>query len=107
MKDQQYRLRLGYSKETAEGIEDLLRNEGFSDIQVETKGYRVRYQDKEEYWSILERVGGSPLYEALGPQGTEMRNEFSQFILKQLENIVSDVGVIFKKKVIFASATKS
>lgn len=102
----EFRLPPGYSKETAHGLEKVLDITGFENFKTIVKEYQICYKDEDEYWDVMSYVGGYVIRETIGTD-RDMVNKFRNFVIKSgLSEHKQEEGVVFIKKVIFATATK-
>lgn len=94
----------GYSSETAEGFEIITKDAGFKNVKILTENYSLIYQDEDEWWETMSRVGAWMLKKSIGSEGVEDFKE--TMLLEGLQNYKTENGYSFTKSVIFCYGEK-
>ncbi|MFW9993068.1 MAG: class I SAM-dependent methyltransferase [Candidatus Odinarchaeota archaeon] len=94
-----------YSKESVEGFRKIMLDAGFQNVDVFVEEFKIRYQDEEEWWDMMLRVGEIPR-RIMGSDGTKLLDFKKQMFRRGLQDFKLDNGLYFTKAVIFAFGTK-
>jgi hypothetical protein len=92
-----------YSKENAEGLHQLLHVIGFKNIKVITEYYTLVFQNAEEYWMQMQRLGWRYY---LNKITTPDQEKLKEFIFKELQGHMTADGIFFEREVLFAFGEK-
>jgi ubiquinone/menaquinone biosynthesis C-methylase UbiE len=95
-----------YSKENAEGLEWILRDGGYQDVEITTETAEFVSADEEEWWG---QVWGGGWWEHLDQVARMDANKFRQFKEQVFENLQQQKhhdGIHFSKTVLYALGKK-
>ncbi|MHA2249596.1 MAG: class I SAM-dependent methyltransferase [Candidatus Kariarchaeaceae archaeon] len=92
-----------YSKENVEGMQKLLHLIGFKNIKVFKERYTLFFQDGEEYWEQMQRLGWSYYLKKLP---TAKQEKLKEYVFKDLQGLMDNDGIKFEREVIFAFGKK-
>ena len=93
--------------DTPEGLEAIMKNAGFADIQIVSETAEFAYATEEEYWSTLWSHGGRVPLEAIEKaNGAEGLQRFKADVFARLQSMKQPDGIHQTFPVIFALATE-
>ncbi|NHJ05597.1 MAG: class I SAM-dependent methyltransferase [Candidatus Heimdallarchaeota archaeon] len=96
---------ISYSKEHVQGVEKLLKDAGFLNIEILVEDFVLKYQSVEEWFDMMKRVGwilGTTFH-----KDEKLIQDFKEKMLpKGIESYWKDEGYYFTKSVIFAFGSK-
>jgi ubiquinone/menaquinone biosynthesis C-methylase UbiE len=95
-----------YTRESAEGFEQILSGAGFRDIRTveETESFAKR--DKETWWEYMRRVGWHDYFEKLKGEDPAKFEDMRREAFRGLDSFTHTDGIRFSKSVLFAFGTK-
>ena len=95
-----------YSKENAKGLERILRDGGYRDVEIVTETAELVSTDEEEWWG---QVWGAGWWEHLDRVARIDANKFGKFKEQVFENLQQkrhNDGIHFSKTVLYAFGKK-
>ncbi|NOH04911.1 MAG: methyltransferase domain-containing protein [Chloroflexi bacterium] len=93
--------------DTPEGLEAIMKNAGFADIQIISETAEFAYATEEEYWSTLWSHGGRVALEAIEKAtGAEGLQRFKADVFAKLQSMKQTDGIHQTFPVLFALATE-
>ncbi|MBI3166375.1 MAG: methyltransferase domain-containing protein [Chloroflexi bacterium] len=93
--------------DTLEGLEAIMKNAGFADIQIVYEAAEFAYANEEEYWSTLWSHGGRVALEAIEKTtGAEGLQRFKADVFARLRSMKQTDGIHQTFPVLFALATE-
>jgi len=95
-----------YSKENAEGLERILREGGFQDIEIATETAEFVSTNEEEWWWQVWGAGWREHIDRVACTDADKLKQFKERIFESFEQHKHDDGIHFSKTVLFAFGTK-
>ena len=95
-----------YSKENAKGLERVLGEGGFQDIEIATETAEFVSTDEEEWWWQVWGAGWREHIDRVVRTDADKLKQFKERIFEGLQQHKHDDGVHFSKTVLFAFGTK-
>ena len=80
-------------------MQQLLHLIGFRSIEVLTENYALVFQDVEEYWEQMQRLGWSHYLNKLT---TTNQGKLKEYTFKELQDRMDVDGIKFEREVLFA-----
>ncbi|MFX0066588.1 MAG: class I SAM-dependent methyltransferase [Candidatus Hermodarchaeota archaeon] len=94
-----------YSKESVEGFRKIMLDAGFQNVEVFVEEFKIVYQDEEEWWDTMLRVGWI-LKRIIGSEEPKLLDFKKKMLPQGLQDFKQEDGINFTKAVIFAFGTK-
>lgn len=98
---------IGYSKEDKEGIERLMTDAGFTNISDQIEDIDVIYNNDDEWFNYIRRVGQGIIHAAVGKEPREIQKLKNAILPQILERHRRDNMLVFTKSVIYSYGTKT
>ena len=95
---------INYSKENAEGLQEMLHIAGFEKIKVLEEKTDIIYRDEEQWWEIMQSIGWHFHLERVKNMGVDLE-PFNKEVVTELQNHKDADGIHFAKNVLFSFGT--
>ena len=97
---------IGYSRESAEGYDIILKSAGFKNIEILHEKADLVSTDEQEWWEQVRRLGWERYFKRIENEGPGKLPRFKEAVFEDLEHHKHMDGIHFTKSVLFASGTK-
>ncbi len=91
-----------YSKENAKGIESILREGGYQDIEIVTETAEFVSTDEEEWWGQVWGAGWWEHIDRVARKDADRLERFKEQVFDNLQPYKHEDGIHFSKSVLFA-----
>ncbi|WBW96430.1 class I SAM-dependent methyltransferase [Oceanirhabdus sp. W0125-5] len=91
---------------SVEGIEKILKNAGFKNIEIFVEEKTFYYKDEEEWWQEQWTNASRGLFEYIESKGQDALNEFRYESFRAIKEYKDEHGIRFDGKVLLSFGTK-
>jgi len=88
--------------DTPDGIVAMLREAGYTDVEVEETDHEIRFADIDQYWAWVGSHGGRIMIDAVGPERLPAAKQEVYTMLRQRQS--DDGGLVHRATARFALA---